>query len=151
MSRNAMGTTAGNKRRRSPSLPSFLPEDEADPSAAIETIRSGLPAEAFDWLKAELGLTVSELSDIVHISRRTVSRRKQEGHLKTDESERILRLIRLYRHASEVLGGAEEAKSWMREPNFALGEETPLHFADTEPGARRVEELLGQIKHGIIT
>lgn len=146
-----MDATAGKKPRHSSSLPSFLPEGEASPAEAIETIREGLPVEAFDWLKDELGLTVAELSDVAHISRRTVSRRKQEGRLKTDESERILRLIRLYRRAADVLGGAEEAKDWMREPNFALGEETPLRFADTEPGARRVEQLLGQIEHGVVT
>jgi uncharacterized protein (DUF2384 family) len=27
----------------------------------------------------------------------------------------------------------------------------PVKFADTEPGARRVERLLGQIEHGIPT
>jgi putative toxin-antitoxin system antitoxin component (TIGR02293 family) len=70
--------------------------------------------------------------------------------LKPDESERVLRLIRLYQRAAEVLGGRDEARAWMQEPNFALGDDTPLHFADTEPGARRLEQLLGQIEHGII-
>jgi putative toxin-antitoxin system antitoxin component (TIGR02293 family) len=132
-------------------LPAYLPAEEGDPRAAIAAIRDGLPSDAFDWLRHELGLTVGELADVVHIARRTVSRRKKEGHLKPDESERVLRLIRIYRRAAEVLGGADEARQWMREPNFALGDATPLRFADTEPGARRVEQLLGQIEHGVVT
>jgi len=131
-------------------LPGYLPPVAASPRQTIEAIREGLPAEAFDWLKTELGLTVGELARVVHVSRRTISRRKTEGVLKPDESERVLRLIRLYQRAAEVLGGRAEARAWMREPNFALGDDTPLHFADTEPGARRVEQLLGQIEHGII-
>jgi len=131
-------------------LPGYLPPDAASPRQTIEAIRDGLPAEAFDWLKSELGLTVGELARVVHVSRRTISRRKKEGTLKPDESERVLRLIRLYQRAAEVLGGRDEARAWMQEPNFALGDDIPLHFADTEPGARRLEQLLGQIEHGVI-
>jgi putative toxin-antitoxin system antitoxin component (TIGR02293 family) len=133
-----------------PRFPSYFPSS-GDDSAAIAAIREGLPAEAFDWLKGQLDLTAAQLADTLHVSQRTVSRRKKEGRLRTDESERLLRVAKLYRQAAGVLGGPEEAKGWMREPNFALGEDTPLSFADTEPGARRVERLLGQIEHGIAT
>ena len=132
-------------------LPSYLPASEDTPRQAVEAIREGLPAEALGWLKQNLDLTAEELAGVIHVSRRTMSRRKKEGRLKPDESERALRLIRLYRRAVEVLGGRTEATGWLREENFALGGETPLEFADTEPGARRVEHLLGQIEHGIPT
>ncbi len=130
-------------------LPSYLPASEESPRETVEAIREGLPAEALDWLKERLGLTAEELASVIHVSRRTMSRRKKEGRLRPDESERALRLIRLYRRAAEVLGGPEEAAVWLREENFSLGRETPLEFADTEPGARQVERLLGQIEHGI--
>ena len=42
-----------------------------------------------------------------------------------------------------------DARAWMHAPNMALGDEPPLQFADTEPGARRVDQLLGQIEHGV--
>ena len=107
-------------------LPGYLPSAMASPRQTIEAIRDGLPAEAFDWLKSELGLTVGELARVVHVSRRTISRRKKEGTLKPDESERVLRLIRLYQRAAEVLGGRDEARAWMQEPNFALGDDIPF-------------------------
>jgi putative toxin-antitoxin system antitoxin component (TIGR02293 family) len=133
------------------SLPSYLPTSEDAPRETIEAIREGLPAEALSWLKERLGLTAEELAGVVHVSRRTMSRRKKKGRLKPDESERVLRIIRLYRRAAEVFGSPEAAAEWLREENFALGGETPLGFADTEPGARHVERLLGQIEHGIPT
>lgn len=144
-----MATNVGIRPPDTAPLPFDLSSGEADPAEAIHQIRSGLPAETFDWLKDELQLTASELSEVVHIPRRTVSRRKKEGHLKIDESERVLRFVRIYRRAADVLGSAEEARAWLKEPNYALGEESPLRFADTEPGARRVERLLGQIEYGI--
>ncbi len=144
-----MATKTGSRQPDAAPLPFDFPLGEADPSETIRKIRNGLPVEAFDWLKGELELTATELSEVVHIPRRTVSRRKKEGHLKTDESERVLRFVRLYRRATDVLGSTDEARAWLKEPNYALGEETPLRFADTEPGARRVEQLLGQIEYGI--
>jgi putative toxin-antitoxin system antitoxin component (TIGR02293 family) len=117
---------------------------------AIEIIREGLRVEAYVELKEKLALTKDEVSSLVHISPRTLTRRKKEGRLKPDESERIWRLLKLVHHAADVLGGVEGARAWMREPNFALGDETPLRFADTEPGARRVDDLLGQIEYGIL-
>lgn len=143
--------TSENGPAEEVTLPAYLPSSEAAPTERAEAIREGLPAEAFGWLKDELGLTAEELAGVVHVSRRTVSRRKKEGRLKPDESERVLRLIRIYQRAAHVLGGRGEAREWMQEENYALGEETPLHFADTEPGARRVEQLLGQVERGILT
>lgn len=132
-------------------LPSYLPPAEATPADRADAIREGLPAESFDWLKDKLELTGAELADVVQISRRTASRRKKKGHFKPGESERILRLIRIYQRATEVYGSREEATAWLKEENYALGDESPLQFADTEPGARRVRQLLGQIEHGVLS
>ena len=133
------------------SLPAYIPTSGENATETVSTIRNGLPAEAFEWLKDRLGLSADELASLVHVSSRTMTRRKRQGRLKPDESERVLRLIRLFQSAADVLGGPEEARDWLQEKNHALGGETPLQFADTEPGARRVRRLLGQIEHGIIT
>jgi putative toxin-antitoxin system antitoxin component (TIGR02293 family) len=131
-------------------LPSYVPADEAGPQASVAAIREGLPVEAFDWLMSHLDVSPDSLGVIVHISLETVRRRRAEsGRFTPAESERVLRLIRLFRHASEVLGGPSEAREWMKEQNFALGDVSPLEFSDTEPGARRVDDLLGQIEHGL--
>ena len=102
-------------------------------------------------LKERLDVTDAVLAEIVRIPKRTLSRRRSEGRLRPDESERVLRVLRVARHAERVMGSIEEARQWMQEPNFALGDETPLQFCDTGPGARRVDQLLGQLAHGIST
>jgi len=117
----------------------------------IAAIRSGVSIEVLDDLKERLDITDADLSEIVRIPKRTLSRRRKEGQLRPDESERVLRLLTVVRHAEEVMSSTKEARQWMQEPNFALGNETPLQFCDTGPGARRVDQLLGQIEHGIST
>ena len=117
----------------------------------IAAIREGLSFEVLVDLKERLDITDAALSEIVRIPKRTLSRRRREGQLRPDESERVLRVLRVAHHAERVMGSIEEARQWMQEPNFALGNETPLQFCDTGPGARRVDHLLGQLAHGIST
>ena len=131
-------------------LPSYIPADESGPQASVSAIRERLPVEAFDWLTAHLDVTPASLCEIVHVSPETLrQRREQSRRFQPGESERMLRLIRLFRHASDVLSSPDEARAWMKESNFAPGGVSPLQFADMEPGARRVDDLLGQIDHGL--
>ena len=125
--------------------------DAATSIDTIAAIRAGISTNIMDEFKERLDITDAKLSEILRIPKRTLSRRRQEGQLRPDESERVLRLLHVVRHAERVLGSTKEARQWMREPNFALGNETPLQFCDTGPGARRVDQLLGQIAHGIAT
>lgn len=96
-----------------------------------------------------LELSNQELAHVVLISPRTLTRRRKEDRLPPDESERVYRVARLVEVASSVLGGEEEARSWMKESNYSLGDVTPLEYARTEPGAELVERVLRQIEHGI--
>jgi putative toxin-antitoxin system antitoxin component (TIGR02293 family) len=67
------------------------------------------------------------------------------------ESERLFRLACLYDKAVEVFEDPQMARKWLKEPSWALGDVTPLRYADTELGAQEVEDLLGRIEHGVFT
>ncbi len=118
------------------------------PTAAAR-IAEGLSTEVLEDLQRDLELTNQELADLVLISPRTLTRRKREQRLPTDESDRAYRLGRLFELATEVLGDKTEARTWMKEPNYALGDKTPLEMVRTEPGATLVERVLGQIEYGL--
>ena len=47
-------------------------------------------------------------------------------------------------------GDAEGARRWLRTPQRGLGGAVPLELASTEIGARLVENLIGQLEHGIL-
>jgi len=116
---------------------------------AAAIVKEGITGHQVEELQDRLDLTSRELSEIVSIPDRTLSRRKQQDRLPPDESERIFRIGRLADLAENVLGGQTNAVRWLKEPNFALGDVTPLDMASTEPGARLVEQLIGRIEHGI--
>ena len=60
-----------------------------------------------------------------------------------------MRVAKLTERAHEVFGDLESAREWLKSPQFALGGEIPLEYADTEPGAQVVEDVLGRLEHGI--
>lgn len=117
----------------------------------IKQIKKGLPVSSFEKLRKNLDLSEKALSVTVRIAKRTLMRRKREGRFKLDESERVYRIARLYDRAVEVFGDSELAKKWFKEPAWALGDKTPLEYADTELGAQEVEDLLGRIEHGVFS
>ena len=72
------------------------------------------------------------------------------------ESERIKeiqfnRLAHIAARAEEVFGSHEKASLWLNEPNHALGLNAPLLLLDTDEGAKRVEDVLIRIEHGVFS
>lgn len=121
------------------------------PGETVECIRAGLPMVEFEALQELLGLGAEELAGHLAISRSTLIRRRKSRRLDAQESDRLLRYARLYARAENVLGDAEAARGWLKQPARALDYTTPLHFAETEAGAREVENLLGRIEHGVFS
>ncbi len=120
-------------------------------SEMIAAIKEGLPVATFDALKNAMGISEQALATVTKIAVHTLTHRKKEGRLHIDESERLLRIGLLYDRAVEVLGGQEVARQWFVTPLTALGNVSPLDYADTEPGAREVEDLLGRIEYGVFS
>jgi putative toxin-antitoxin system antitoxin component (TIGR02293 family) len=120
-----------------------------DTAKVISQIKSGLPVKVFFALKGQLNISAEELAHIVGIAPRTLLRRKQEGRLQKEESERVVRLQRLFEKALDVFEDRAAAQSWFNSAQLALGGKAPLDYADTELGAREVENLLNRIEHGV--
>lgn len=115
----------------------------------IESIRNGLPIRELDALHASLDVEMAKLASMLGISKATLHRRKAQGRLDPAESDRVLRFARLVGRAVAVMGNIEEAREWLKSPQFGLGGAVPLDYAQTEPGAREVENLLGRIEYGV--
>jgi len=115
----------------------------------VERIRHGLPLSEFHALHELLEIPEDELGRFLGMSPATLQRRKKSRQLNSAESERIVRFARLFGAALEVFETHEAARSWLKTPNPGTAQEPPLSYADTEFGAREVENLLGRIDHGV--
>ena len=116
-------------------------------------VKEGLPIAELDELRMLLGLTMESLASRVGVSIATLSRRRRRGsRLDSTHSDRVLRFARLFRLATELHEGDEEAaRLWLRKPARVLDGETPLDHAETEIGAREVENLIGRLEHSVYT
>ncbi len=123
-----------------------------DDARMAKELRLGLPVAVFSRVREALGVSQELLARAISIPPRTVMRRQEKKQrFKADESERLLRLARIFVRARQVLESEERARAWMFAKNRALGGATPLDFAKTEPGAREVENVLGRIEHGVFS
>lgn len=124
--------------------------DVGGSSELIDAIRGGIPYEAFEKLREELDITAGELADIVQIPKRTLARRKKSGSFRPDESDRILRISRIYDLALQLFEEDQHAtRSWIRKERASLGGASPLTHSMTEIGSLEVEELIRGLEHGV--
>jgi putative toxin-antitoxin system antitoxin component (TIGR02293 family) len=100
-------------------------------------------------LQTSLDVPMERLVPMLGISKATLHRRKVGGRLGPAESDRLVRFARLMGKALEVMESEGNARQWLTSPQFGLGGAVPLDYADTEVGAREVEDLLGRIEYGV--
>jgi len=122
-----------------------------DTPALHHKVEHGLAFAALLRLGRLMAMPLAALGDTLQIPPRTLQRRKAKGRLEADESDRLLRLTRLYGKALELFEGDNSATlQWLRTPRTALGGKTPLAMSTSEPGAHEVEHLIGRLEHGVI-
>jgi putative toxin-antitoxin system antitoxin component (TIGR02293 family) len=130
--------------------PKVLGKAVKNPDDLAHVIRKGLPVGSVTALAEKLHLGNGDLSRKLGIPQRTLSRRLSQASLLTPaESDRTVRMARVYANAVEMLGDRNTAIEWLNTPNRALGGERPLDRLDTDVGARMVEDILGRIAYGV--
>ncbi len=121
------------------------------PTELIRQIQKGLRFSELESLQNSIDLPFEQLAAKLCISRSTLQRRKAAGRLSPDESDKVMRLSRLLEHATNVFGNIEKARAWLKHPQYGLGGAVPLDYAETEIGAREVDNLLGRIEYSVYT
>ncbi len=120
------------------------------PDDLAQLVREGLPATSLSFLAQKLDLGSTTLSRKLGIPLRTLTRRLSKGsRLTAAESDRTVRLARVFANAVEMMGDENKAAEWLQSPNRALGGKRPLDQLDTDVGARAVEDILGRIAYGV--
>src|SRR5262249_54956085 len=121
-----------------------------DSAQLLKAVEQGIPYKSFLKLQRNLGVSQARLLDLIHIPQRTLTRRKHEGRLRPEESDRLLRVTRLMGRAIEVFDGdVMAARTWLAAPQFVLGGAVPWDLIKTELGSREVETALGRIEQGV--
>jgi hypothetical protein len=96
-----------------------------------------------------LGLSQTTLAEILGVSKATASR-LVGGQYRLDPARRkewelALLFVRMFRSLDAVAGHGEQARTWLRGPNLALGR-TPLEEITTTEGLVRVVQYLDAVR-----
>lgn len=91
---------------------------------------------------------VGTAQNVRHSEHHLQSQRK--ARFTADQSERLVRIIRVIERAVELFEGDKEAaQKWMNEPNRGLSWKTPADVVSSETGALEVMRLITRIEHGV--
>lgn len=119
-------------------------QSQGDLAAAV---LSRLPLAVLSGLP-KAGLTDQEIGDLI-IPKRTRSHRAAKHEpLTVEESDRTVRLLRIQTLAEVTFEDKDKAAIWLRRPLRELSHQRPLDVAQTEAGARLIENILAKIQWG---
>jgi putative toxin-antitoxin system antitoxin component (TIGR02293 family) len=123
----------------------------ADSRGIVRLVRAGFPFSRLARLQKATALPWEKVACFIGMPQRTLTRRRSEGRLRPDESDRVWRASAIFDLAVDLFeGDAAAARQWLETPQPGLGGEVPLEFASTEVGAREVEDLIGRLEHGVV-
>ena len=94
------------------------------------------------------GFSDQEIRQFIIPERTQRHRKSKKQPLTIEESDRVVRLTRIQVLAEDVFGDKQKANQWLREKLTMLDGKSPLEVAQTETGARVVEQILAKIDWG---
>ena len=123
--------------------------NSTDGIALLGQINEGLEGRVAglitDWAK----ITQSDLRKMSGIPSTTFNR-SVKARFSADQSERLVRIIRVIDRAVELFEGDKaQAQKWLNEPNRALGWKVPADLMASETGAYEVMKLITRVEHGV--
>jgi putative toxin-antitoxin system antitoxin component (TIGR02293 family) len=120
------------------------------PNEQIAALERGLPSASLAQIAGMLNLPKQSIIAALRLAQRTITlREKTRKPFTLEESERLLRVLRLHRLARQVFTSNEAVAQWLSAPDRSLGMKSPLEMLATDVGAAKVENLAQAMMHGV--
>jgi putative toxin-antitoxin system antitoxin component (TIGR02293 family) len=121
----------------------------AEPEVRLAVkLKNGLPYSEVTRFSTRTGLGVKRLAVAAGIPNSTLAT-KRKTKLTPAQSEKLVRLERIFAIAYDVFEDEAIAMQWLESTNPYLEGHAPLELLENEPGANAVEHLLGQIEQSV--
>jgi putative toxin-antitoxin system antitoxin component (TIGR02293 family) len=141
--------------------PSRNPEDsfwvkigvEDQQTDRIAAVHQGFYTQVYHHLVKKAALSQAEFAHVTAIPVSTLKRRlKQDNRFTTTESDVMYRLAALIKQATELFAGDEQkAQNWLQTKVYGLNNKRPIDMVATSVDFKVVEDLIGRVRHGIVT
>lgn len=115
----------------------------------IEITRKGLPKGVLQTLSQILGISMEKMSQLLHVSHRTIQRKQDTELLNVYPTEQIIEIAEVISNGIDVLGTLEAFTSWLHSDVRHLNYEKPINYLDTSFGTKLIKDILGRIAYGV--
>ena len=115
----------------------------------VELGAKGLTKDQLLNLARFLGLSVSQLAELVPVSERTIARHKPDETFGRNVSEHLLQIAEMIAWGMQVFESREKLLGWLNFPNQALAGKAPMSLLASRFGTEMVKEELCRIEHGV--
>ncbi|WP_121908236.1 type II RES/Xre toxin-antitoxin system antitoxin [Ulvibacter antarcticus] len=115
----------------------------------IEITRKGLPKSVVATVSNILGISMEKMSNLIHVSHRTIQRKNDNELLNVYSTEQILEIAEVISRGIEVLGSIENFSHWVNSEIRVLNYKKPLDYLDTSFGTKLIKDILGRIEQGV--
>jgi len=124
-----------------------IEDGETSRSTAVHL---GFKPRVYRKIVEKFKMSVKEFSDITLIPTSTIKRRiKNDERFSTQESDAIYRLVRIIKAATDLFGDEQRALAWLRTAVYGLNGKRPIDMLTTTADVEIVQNLIGQIEHGV--
>lgn len=116
---------------------------------ALRVVTEGIPSHSYRRVAAALALPADLVAPESTVRRRLAS----NSRFNRAESERLLRLVRIYAEAMQLFDDEEATLAWLKLPADYLQDQnpvTPLILAASDAGARLIEAQLRRTAYGML-
>ncbi len=108
-----------------------------------KTVASGIPLSIADMNKS----IIKSMILYKIFPRKTWENAKKSKKLSSQNSERLLRVLRMAEKAKQAFGN-EAGLLWIERPTSVFDSKAPIEMLNNESGSRAVELFLGRAMHG---
>lgn len=115
----------------------------------IAITRKGLPKSVAYSICEVLDISMDRLSDLLHISHRTLQRKDDTDLLGVYVTEQLFEIAQVVSDGIGTFNTLENFRAWLHSKPYIFNGQTPLDFLDTGFGIQYVKNTLGRIAHGI--
>lgn len=116
---------------------------------ALRAVTEGIPSRSYRRVAATLNMPTDLVAPESTVRRRLAS----NSRFNRAESERLLRLARIYAEALQLFGDEDAALAWLKLPADYLQDQipvAPLTLAASDAGARLIEAQLRRTAYGML-
>ena len=116
-----------------------------------QLLERGLPYGKLSKFVKFSQLPMAKLLPILGMSESTNLRRKHAKRLNTTESDKLLRVAKVYQVVLELFNGHNDSVArFLLDPHYYFQDQTPLSVMSTEVGTERLRIFALRLMHGVM-